>query len=175
MGSDDRFDRIRPYFIKYMGFWTIQTIAIIVISLPFLHLNSSANTSSFGSSWQDATGAAISVFGLLLETIADYQKFKFKQQKPKEFMCTGVWSIVRYPNYSGEIAFWIGIYISASVSNVTMLDYIVNLISPLFITWLLTRLSGIPLLEKKQAQNYGDRADFKDYTLKTAKLIPFVY
>ena len=116
-------------------------------------------------------GAVIAVFGLMLETIADNQKYTFKNSNPDKFMQTGVWSIIRHPNYTGEIVFWIGLSISALCSPY---GYI-GIVSPLWIAFILIRFSGIPLLRDKWEERYGDLPEFQAYKKKSWYLFPYIY
>ena len=69
---------------------------------------------------------------------------------------------------------WIGLYISATSVMTTPAEY-ATVISPLFVTLLLTKVSGIPILEKQAAKRWGDNPAFKAYVANTAKLIPFIW
>ena len=112
------------------------------------------------------TGFAISIFGLIYETIADVQLFKFKRKKDKnkKVMDEGLWSLSRHPNYFGEILFWWGIWISTLQGAY----WYIGLISPLTITYLLTRFSGVPMLEKR----HKDNPEYLVYIRSTNTLIP---
>lgn len=79
-------------------------------------------------------------------------------------MQTGLWKYTRHPNYFGEATMWWGIFIIASASEF----YIINLISPVLITYLLLFVSGVPLLEEK----YKNRPDFIEYKKHTSIFIP---
>jgi steroid 5-alpha reductase family enzyme len=99
--------------------------------------------------------------GLLIESVADYQLTKHianPDPKKGKFCQTGLWKYSRHPNYFGEIVVWWGIYIVAC----GLPGGYTTLYAPSFITWLLLRLSGVPLLEKKQCLHpewkaYADR------------------
>ncbi|CAG8489868.1 18338_t:CDS:10 [Acaulospora morrowiae] len=105
---DTRFDSIRSKFTSLLGFFVIQMIWVWTISLPLILLNSPrmSDPSSggrdvhFGSA-TDIAGIVLFVFGLMIESIADIQKFIFRQNRtsPKQFMKTGLWSWSRHPNY----------------------------------------------------------------------------
>jgi len=117
-------------------------------------------------------GLLVWVFGFAMEVVADYQKSRFNAD-PKnkgKFIQTGLWSRSRHPNYFGEIVLWIGVMIIAL--PVLQGWQWVALISPVFVTLLLTRVSGIPLLEKKADQKWGGQADYEAYKRQTPGLIP---
>ena len=87
-----------------------------------------------------------------------------------KFVNTGLWSRSRHPNYFGEITLWIGIAVIAL--PVLRGWQFVALISPIFVTLLLTKVSGIPLLEKKADKKWGGQEDYEAYKKKTPVLIP---
>lgn len=100
-------------------------------------------------------GFLIWVFGFAFEVIANSQKRKFSAdpQNKGRFIQTGLWSRSRHPNYFGEIMLWLGIAIIAL--PVLQGWQWVALISPVFVTLLLTRVSGVPMLEKKADTKWG--------------------
>ncbi|PJF20239.1 MAG: hypothetical protein CUN56_17170, partial [Phototrophicales bacterium] len=87
-----------------------------------------------------------------------------------QFIDTGLWAWSRHPNYFGEIVLWIGIAIVAFPA-LSGWQYI-TLISPVFITLLLTRISGVPMLEAKADKKWGGQADYENYKAGTSVLIP---
>ncbi len=100
-------------------------------------------------------GFLVWVFGFTIEVMADRQKSRFNAD-PKnkgKFIQTGLWSRSRHPNYFGEIVLWIGVMIIAL--PVLQGWQWVALISPVFVTLLLTRVSGVPLLEKEGRPEMG--------------------
>ena len=86
---------------------------------------------------------------------------------------SGLWSIVQHPNYLGEILLWSGLFISAS-STFKTLDY-ASILSPIFVALLLTKVSGIPILEKQNLRKWKNDQAFLDYMRKTSRLIPYIY
>ena len=116
-------------------------------------------------------GATMSLVGLVLETMADHQKHRFKKKHPHQFMKSGLWQRVRHPNYAGEILFWLGVACSALSSPFGYM----GLVSPLWISFLLIQVSGIPLLQEKWSQKYGRQPAFQAYLARSWNLIPFVY
>jgi steroid 5-alpha reductase family enzyme len=117
-------------------------------------------------------GFLVWVFGFTMEVIADYQKSCFNADPNNigKFIQSGLWSRSRHPNYFGEIVLWIGI----TLITLPVLQgwQWVALISPIFVTLLLTRVSGIPLLEKKADQKWGGQADYEAYKKRTPVLFP---
>jgi len=117
-------------------------------------------------------GLIIWIFGFSMEALADMQKNRFNANPANKgkFIQTGLWSRSRHPNYFGEIVIWIGVAVIAL--PVLQGWQWVALISPLFVTLLLTRVSGVPLLEKKSDAKWGGQPDYEAYKQCTPVLIP---
>ena len=169
-GKDDRFDEIKPSFIRFLNVWTIQGLWVtftLVAALVTITTTNRKELDLFA-----LVGFLVWVFGFTMEVLADYQKSRFNAD-PKnkgKFIQTGLWSRSRHPNYFGEIVLWIGVMLIAL--PVLQGWQWVALISPVFVTLLLTRVSGIPLLEKKADQKWGSQADYEAYKKTTPVLIP---
>lgn len=168
LGKDDRFDNLRPYPIKFLGFWTMQALTCVIVSLPAIIIYTFDNINHAPFSF---IGYTIAVIGLLIETIADHQKFHFKSKNPTQFMQSGLWRRIRHPNYLGEILFWVGISLSALIFPYGW----IGLLAPIWISFILIRFSGIPLLKEKWKKRYGDQQAFKKYLSKSWNLVPYIY
>ncbi|MPM15421.1 hypothetical protein SDC9_61792 [bioreactor metagenome] len=117
--------------------------------------------------WFNYLGILIWIFGFSFEAIADAQLKKFiSDVKNKgKIMQSGLWAYSRHPNYFGESCLWWGIWL-------LNLNYSQNwwtIIGPITITYLITQVSGIPLLENKMAQN----SEFKKYQNRVSVFIPW--
>lgn len=169
-GKDDRFDELKPSFIRFLNVWTIQGLWVTFTAATALVTITS--TTRKGLDAFAIVGALVWMIGFAIEIIADAQKSKFNADPSNKgrFIRTGLWSRSRHPNYFGEIVLWIGIAIIA----VPVLQgwQWVAMISPLFVTLLLTRVSGIPLLENKADTKWGGQADYETYKKNTPILIP---
>ena len=112
--------------------------------------------------------------GFLFEVIADQQKrvFNSNPDNKGKFIDSGLWSISRHPNYFGEIILWYGIAI-ITFPSLEGWQYI-TLISPIFVTLLLTKVSGLNLLEERADKKWGELEDYKEYEKNTSLLIPFI-
>lgn len=138
-------------------------------------------------------GVALWVFGFLFEVTADRQKNQWvKEKKEKkhseDFLTRGLWSKSRHPNYFGEITMWTGLAVTSgsilaskagqsalglSGSPVARLGALALVgVSPAFTTFLLTKVSGIPLSEDKYDKRYGSRKDYQKWKEETPMLIP---
>ena len=169
-GKDDRFDEIKPNFLRFLNVWTIQglwvtfTAAAAVVAIT--------TTTRKELDLFTVIGFLVWIFGFAFEVIADSQKSRFNANPDNKgrFIQTGLWSRSRHPNYFGEIVLWIGIAIIAL--PVLQGWQWVALISPVFVTLLLTRVSGVPLLEKKSDKKWGGQEDYETYKKNTPVLIP---
>jgi steroid 5-alpha reductase family enzyme len=169
-GKDDRFDEIKPSFIRFLNVWTIQGLWVTFTLIAALVTITTANRKELDL--LALVGFLVWVFGFTMEVVADYQKRRFNNDPNNKgkFIQSGLWSRSRHPNYFGEIVLWIGVMIIAL--PVLRGWQWVALISPVFVTLLLTRVSGIPLLEKKADQKWGGQSDYEAYKKQTPVLIP---
>lgn len=115
----------------------------------------------------DGAGAMVWLFGFLFETVGDWQLLRFKRDPANkgEIMTTGLWRFTRHPNYFGEVVIWWGLFLIALGAPHGWWA----LSSPVMITFLLLRVSGIPMLERK----YAGRADFARYRAVTNAFLPW--
>jgi len=167
MKRDKRFDGMRESLPRFLKFWTLQGVAVFLIMLgPLSYLE-------VGTTFAIA-GLIVSLLGLGIETIADYQKFMFKKKEKNKDRWTdsGLWRYSRHPNYLGEMLVWIGIYIFV-FPGLSVQNRIIAAISPLFIMGLLLFVSGIPLLEKRADAKWGKNKMYLTYKKSTPVLIPY--
>ncbi|HSV84993.1 MAG TPA: DUF1295 domain-containing protein [Levilinea sp.] len=169
-GKDDRFDEIKPSFIRFLNVWTIQGLWVTFTMVAALVTITTTNRKELDMF--ALIGFLVWVFGFSIEVVADVQKSRFNADPANKgkFIESGLWSRSRHPNYFGEIVLWIGVMIIAL--PVLQGWQWVALISPVFVTLLLTRVSGVPLLEKKADQKWGGQADYETYKKQTPMLIP---
>ncbi|AZS42164.1 hypothetical protein CVS54_03527 [Microbacterium oxydans] len=122
--------------------------------------------------WLTVVGIVVWALGMVIEIVADAQKSAFRAdpRNRDEFIRTGLWSRSRHPNYFGEIVIWVGVFVTAAPVLVGW--QWIALLSPLFVILLLTRVSGIPLLEARAEKKWGDQADYVAYREQTPVLIP---
>ena len=116
-------------------------------------------------------GAAVMLFGVSLETAADIQKNEAKKVNPRRFVDTGLYRIVRCPNYLGEMIFWTGVVI-AGIGAVSGLQWIVVAIG--YIGIIFVMFSGARRLEIRQDKNYGADPEYQKYVATVPILLPFI-
>ncbi len=152
------------------GFWwtsllyvfLLQAVLAWIVSLP-LAAGATANT---GNALVSGFGAALALFGLAWEAIADRQLTRFRLQKTTadQVLDTGLWRYSRHPNYFGECLVWWGFFV-VSASPATWW----TVISPLLMTVLLLRVSGVSLLERDIGQR---RPGYQAYIARTSAFLP---
>jgi steroid 5-alpha reductase family enzyme len=117
-------------------------------------------------------GFAISVFGLILESISDNQKSAQKKVRPDMVATQGLYKIVRCPNYLGEIIFWTGIFVSGISTYATIGQWIVAILAYICIVYIM--FNGAQRLEKRQMARYGSNEEYNTYANKTPIIIPLL-
>jgi steroid 5-alpha reductase family enzyme len=169
-GKDARFDNIKPSFVRFLNAWTIQGLWVTLTLSAALAAITTTNRRELD--WVAVVGFLIWVLGFATEVTADIQKSRFRAVPGNKgkFIQTGLWSRSRHPNYFGEIVLWIGVAVIA-VPVLRGWQWI-TLISPVFVTLLLTRISGVPPLEKRADEKWGGQADYEAYKERTPVLIP---
>jgi steroid 5-alpha reductase family enzyme len=169
-GKDARFDEIKPSFIRFLSTWTLQGLWVSLTLAAALAAITTTVRRDLGV--VALVGLVIWAAGFAVEAAADVQKSRFRAdpQNKGRFISTGLWSWSRHPNYFGEIVLWIGVAVIA----VPVLGgwQWVTLISPVFVFLLLTRVSGVPLLEKSADKRWGGQDDYETYKARTSVLVP---
>lgn len=117
-------------------------------------------------------GVVISAFGLGFETLADIQKNAAKKDNPKRFVDTGLYKIVRCPNYLGEMLFWTGVFFGSVNCLHNAFQWIAALLGYLGIIYVM--FGGARRLEIRQNRTYGDDPEYQNYVKSTPIMIPFV-
>jgi steroid 5-alpha reductase family enzyme len=169
-GRDGRFDSIKVDPLRFFMTWTLQGLWVLLTVACALAIVTGDERESFDLlAW---IGTVVWVIGFATEAVADHQKSTFKRDSANEgrFITSGLWAWSRHPNYFGEITLWLGVAIMA-VPVLSGWRW-VTLISPIFVMVLLTRISGIPMLERRAQKRWGDEPAFQEYTEHTPVLIP---
>jgi steroid 5-alpha reductase family enzyme len=152
----------RTNLIAYFKVYWLQFFLMLVVGLPIFAAHSSSELSLY---WFNFTGIGIWIIGFLWETVADFQKNKFKTRvENKNKVCReGLWAYSRHPNYFGEALLWWGIgFVCLDGNNFWAM------LGPVFITLLLWKVSGVPLVEQRHANN----PEYQSYKAQTPVLIP---
>lgn len=117
-------------------------------------------------------GFAISVFGLVLESVADKQKSAQKKERPDMVATKGLYKMCRCPNYFGEILFWTGIFVSGITTYSGVGEWITAILAYICIVYIM--FNGAQRLEKRQMTRYGDNEEYNEYANKTPIIIPLL-
>lgn len=166
--EDHRYQAIRrrndPGFaIKslYLVF-ALQAVLAWIVSMPLLVTASSP----LPMNWLDAPGIALVLFGLVFEATGDAQLARFKADPANrgQVMDRGLWRYTRHPNYFGEFCVWWGFYLLAASAGGWW-----AIISPLLMSVLLLKVSGVGLLEKDIGER---RPAYREYIAHTNAFFP---
>ena len=172
VGEDKRFQEVKTSFSRLLVWFNMSALWVFLTTANALTLI--LNNDSLIGDGYFFSGLIIWLLGFITEVTADEQKRRFRKipQNKDQFITSGLWSISRHPNYFGEILIWVGM---ATISFPVLSGWqYVTLISPLFVILLLTKVSGINLLEASSEKKWGDLESYKQYKKKTAVLIPFI-
>ena len=170
VGKDVRFEKAKRHFFWFLQYWMGQAL--------WVSLTACAAIIGILSPEDDIlpvlsmVGMALWLSGFTIESISDYQKRVFRKENnpSKSFIHTGLWARSRHPNYFGEITLWTGIAVIA-LNTLNGIEY-VTLISPVFVYILLTRMSGVNLLERIADERYGHLEEYQRYKRNTPVLVP---
>lgn len=169
-GKDSRFDELKPSFVKFLNVWVIQGLWVTLTAGAAWAAITSATRAPFDA--LTFAGIAVWLLGFGIEVAADLQKSRFRADPANKgrFINTGLWSWSRHPNYFGEITLWVGVALIAlpALSGWQL----ATLISPVFVLLLITRVSGVPLLEKYADETWGGQDDYESYKSRTSVLVP---
>lgn len=167
--EDARYQAIRArnepnfeYKSLYLVF-LLQAILAWFISLP---LQTTMQSASPSITWLDGLGLSLWLTGMAFQVIGDRQLARFKSTPSNrgKVLDTGLWRYTRHPNYFGESCIWWGYYCIALASGAWW-----SVISPIFMTFLLVKVTGVKLLEAEIASR---RPAYADYIKRTSAFIP---
>jgi steroid 5-alpha reductase family enzyme len=120
--------------------------------------------------WLSWLGLTIWLFGFLFEVLADWQLSRFvKQKKAGQIMTAGLWKYSRHPNYFGEVTSWWGIFLLVMSTQLWPPFWLLLMIGPLTISFLILKVSGVPMLEKR----YENNPEFERYKVHTNRFFPW--
>ena len=159
---------------KKMPFFVLFTIWVCVAVLytaqvsPMLFRYSNGATDII----VPIVGFAISILGLVLETVADNQKSAQKKERPEMVATKGLYKMCRCPNYLGEIIFWTGVFVSGITTYAGAGQWITAVIAYICIVFIM--FNGAQRLEKRQMARYGNDPEYNAYADKTPIIIPLL-
>jgi steroid 5-alpha reductase family enzyme len=148
---------------SYLQVFLLQGIFLVLIATPVILINQ-APAGTIGA--PAVVGVVIWIAGFVFESVGDSQLKRFRKDPANRgrIMTHGLWRFTRHPNYFGESLMWWGL----ATLGVSVPGGWIGLVSPIVLTSLLTRVSGIPLLEKK----YRGNPEFEEYARRTNAFVP---
>ena len=156
-----------PLFVLAAIWATVAILYVAQISpMLFRYVNASTDVVT------PVIGFALSVFGLVLESVADNQKSAQKAKNPNMVATEGLYKLCRCPNYFGEILFWTGVFISGLTTYATIGQWLTAVLAYICIVYIM--FNGAQRLEKRQMGRYGKDKAYNDYADKTPIIIPFL-
>lgn len=156
-----------PFGVKIAIWITCALLYVTQVSGIMFRLlnNAQDDTSTY-------IGLAIMAFGILLESMADLQKNKAKKVNPDRFVDTGLYKIVRCPNYLGEMIFWTGVLVASITSITGILQWVIVLTGYIGIIYVM--FSGARRLEVRQNKRYGNDPTYQKYIKTVPIMVPFI-
>ncbi len=143
----------------------LQGALMWLVSMPLqIGITHSAGA-SFGA--LTAIGCIVFTFGFVVEALADAQlrDFKADPENQGRIMALGIWSWSRHPNYFGNACLWWGLFLIAADAPYG----IFTILSPVLMTFLLLRVSGVALLERSMARS---KPDYLNYQQSVNAFVP---
>jgi steroid 5-alpha reductase family enzyme len=167
-GEDRRYQAIRARNQPNFGFKSLYLIFALQAVLAWLVAMPVLAAAGHAEAWStlDTLGAALAVFGITFEAVADAEMARFKADPAHhdQVMDQGLWRYSRHPNYFGECVIWWGVWLMALTPGGWW-----SIVSPLIMTVLLLKVSGVSLLEKDIGER---RPAYRDYILRTNAFVP---
>ena len=170
-GKDGRFDELKTHPLRFIVPWTLQGLwVVLTASAVLITLTRAERGGPLGA--LDAVGFGIWALGFAIEVVADRQKAAFRARPASagRWIDEGLWSRARHPNYFGEILLWAGLAVVGA--GVFTGGQWIGLISPVFVAVLLLFVSGVPLLDARAKERWGDDPEYQAYRARTRVLLP---
>lgn len=170
-GEDYRYRAMRKRWgarfplISLVVVFGLQGLLMFVVSMPLQVAQLSGMPEGFTA--LDYIGAGLWIIGFALESVGDFQLWRFKADPENhgKVMDRGLWRYTRHPNYFGDAVLWWGLFVVA----LARWENVLVIFAPIVMTVLLTRVSGVPLLEASLKKR---RAGYTEYVARTSSFIP---
>ena len=160
-------DKKMPVFVLIFIWIFVSALYVCQVSPMFFRVKNGASDLIL-----PLIGMAISVGGLLLESVADNQKSAQKKEDPGMVATRGLYKLVRCPNYLGEIIFWTGVLVSGVTAFQNAGQWIMGVFAYIAIVFIM--FNGAQRMEKRQNKSYGDKPEYQAYVKKTPIILPFI-
>ena len=170
-GEDRRYQAMREYhgprfwWVSLLTVFLLQGLILWIVSMPIQAAMVTAASKPLG--WLDLAGAGLWCVGLFFEAVGDFQMARFQAdpQNTGQVMDRGLWRLTRHPNYFGDFCVWWGLYLIAAAGGSAW-----TIFSPLLISFLLLKVSGVTLLEKTITSR---RPEYAAYQMRTSSFFPW--
>lgn len=158
----------RFWWVSLLTVFGPRGVLLFVVSLPVVVVQTVKGPTGLG--WLDYLGVAILLVGLFFESVGDIQLFDFRQNPGShgQVLTTGLWRYTRHPNYFGDAAAWWGMFLVAAGSGTGVA---MTVLSPLLMTVLLLKVSGLAVVEKGITSR---RPRYQEYIENTSAFIPWL-
>lgn len=152
-------------WVSLIKVFLLQGVLLWFISLPVQVAVALNKSEALGI--VDATGLALWGIGLFFETVGDWQLARFRAQPNHvgRVMERGLWKYTRHPNYFGDFCVWWGLYLVATAGGAWL-----TVLSPILMSILLLKVSGVTLLESDISQR---RPEYASYKARTNPFFPW--
>jgi steroid 5-alpha reductase family enzyme len=152
------------YLRSYLQVYLLQGFLMLVVGYPLMHAVLFGDGLTVGI--LTLIGVCVWLIGFFFEVVGDYQLDRYirSEPKPSPILQSGLWKYTRHPNYFGEVTMWWGVWLMVAAAPMSYLA----LIGPLTITFLILKVSGIPMLEKR----FDGNPDFEAYKKRTSAFLP---
>ena len=161
----------KPFFVMMMIWISCALLYVGQMSPVAFYLGNLRDGVMVSDCWMWA-GAVVAAIGVAIEIIADAQKSAAKKVNANRFVDTGIYRMVRCPNYFGEVLMWTGSFIICFGACCTLAQWIIAVLGYIGIVYVM--FSGARRLELRQTETYGKDPEFQAYIKKTPLLIPFL-
>lgn len=166
--GDSRFNKVKTRPMLFLFYWLVQGLWAFITSLPAvstIYLNDSGINDA--DVIQCGIGSGMWLTGFLMQAIADQQKYRFKSISANngKFINEGLWSVLQYPNYYGEMLLWWGVYTVCSSKFQGWKKYIFSL-SPIWVMFQLIYISGIRIQKIQANRRWKNDPNFAKYLEK---------
>lgn len=158
-----------PLYKKF-GIWSSVSLLYVSMFSPVVFGVLEANLRGVQIPIISYAGLGVLWFGVVVEAVADQQKYNFKSTHPKKFVNSGLYRWVRYPNYFGEILFWVGSFVAGMPAATQWWQWLVASIGLISIIFIM--ISSTKNLESKQGERYGRDPVYSDYCKRVPILVP---
>ena len=161
----------KPVFVMAMIWVSCALLYVGQMSPATFYLFNKVHGAIVSEAWAWA-GAAVAAVGVIIEMVADAQKSRAKRVNPHRFVDTGLYRLVRCPNYFGEVLMWTGSFIICFGACCTLGQWVIATLGYIGIVYVM--FSGARRLELRQNEVYGNDPEFRRYIDKRPLILPFV-